>query len=64
VENSYTIKEETYLFNHKKIGRVQVQVIDRKLEQLAAEIMAGQTTQLELLARVDEITGMLVNLLQ
>jgi uncharacterized protein YaaR (DUF327 family) len=41
-----------------------VQVIDRKLEQLAAGIMAGQLTQLNLLARVDEITGLLVNLLQ
>ncbi|MDR2110838.1 MAG: YaaR family protein [Spirochaetaceae bacterium] len=64
VQNSYALKEETYLFNHKKAAKVRIQVIDRKLEQLAAEILAGQTTQLELLARVDEITGMLVNLLQ
>jgi uncharacterized protein YaaR (DUF327 family) len=64
VENGYGIKEETYLFNHKKHIKVQVEVIDRKLEQLAAGIMAGQITQLELLARVDEITGLLVNLLQ
>jgi uncharacterized protein YaaR (DUF327 family) len=41
-----------------------VQVVDQKLEQLAAGIMAGQTTQLELLARIDEIAGILVDLLQ
>jgi uncharacterized protein YaaR (DUF327 family) len=64
VENGYGIKEETYMFNHKKHIKVQVEVIDRKLEQLAAGIMAGQVNQLELLARVDEITGLLVNLLQ
>ncbi|MDR2020351.1 MAG: YaaR family protein [Treponema sp.] len=64
VENGYGIKEETYMFNHKKYVKVQVEIIDRKLEQLAAGIMAGQVNQLELLARVDEITGLLVNLLQ
>ncbi|MDR2185878.1 MAG: YaaR family protein [Treponema sp.] len=64
VENGYGTKEETYMFNHKKHIKVQVEVIDKKLEQLAAGIMAGQVNQLELLARVDEITGLLVNLLQ
>jgi uncharacterized protein YaaR (DUF327 family) len=64
VENGYGIKEETYMFNHKKYMKVQVEVIDGKLEQLAAGIMAGQVNQLELLARVDEITGLLVDLLQ
>ncbi|MDR1374235.1 MAG: YaaR family protein [Treponema sp.] len=64
VENGYGIKEETYLLNRRKHIKVQVEVIDRKLEQLAAGIMAGQINQLELLAKVDEITGILVNLLQ
>jgi uncharacterized protein YaaR (DUF327 family) len=39
-------------------------VVDQKLERLAAGIMAGQVTQLEILAKVDEITGILVNLLR
>jgi uncharacterized protein YaaR (DUF327 family) len=64
LQNGYDVKEESYMLNHKKHIKVQVQVIDQKLEQLAAAVMSGQTTQLELLARVDEITGLLVNLLQ
>ncbi|MDR0569574.1 MAG: DUF327 family protein [Spirochaetaceae bacterium] len=40
-----------------------VQVVDTKLEQLAAGILAGQTTQLEILRRLEEITGLLVDLL-
>jgi uncharacterized protein YaaR (DUF327 family) len=65
VENSYVLEEMTSgvnLLRRKKFTLVQV--VDRKLEQLAAGIMAGQTNQLELLARIDEIAGILVNLLQ
>jgi uncharacterized protein YaaR (DUF327 family) len=64
VENSYTLEEKTSgvnLLRRKKF--TMVQVVDRKLEQLAAGIMAGQTNQIELLARIDEIAGILVNLL-
>jgi uncharacterized protein YaaR (DUF327 family) len=64
VENSYTLEEKTSganLLRRKKFTLVQV--VDRKLERLAAGIMAGQTNQLELLARIDEIAGILVNLL-
>jgi uncharacterized protein YaaR (DUF327 family) len=43
---------------------VQVQVIDKKLEDLAAGILGSQTNQLELAARLEEITGLLVDLLQ
>ncbi|MDR0708562.1 MAG: DUF327 family protein [Spirochaetaceae bacterium] len=65
VENSYTLEEKTSganLLRRKKFTLVQV--VDKKLEQLAAGIMAGQTNQLELLARIDEIAGILVNLLR
>ncbi len=41
-----------------------VRVIDAKLEQLAAGMIASQKDQLDLLARVDEINGMLVDLSQ
>jgi uncharacterized protein YaaR (DUF327 family) len=64
VENSYVLEEKTNsvnLLRRKKFTLVQV--VDRKLEQLAAGIMAGQTDQLEMLARIDEIAGILVNLL-
>ncbi|MDR0759272.1 MAG: DUF327 family protein [Treponema sp.] len=65
VENSYVLEKKTSgvsLLRRKKFTLVQV--VDRKLEQLAAGIMAGQTNQLELLAHIDEIAGILVNLLQ
>jgi uncharacterized protein YaaR (DUF327 family) len=38
-------------------------VVDQKLDRLAAEILAGQVSQLELLAKLEEITGLLVDLL-
>jgi uncharacterized protein YaaR (DUF327 family) len=65
VENGYTIEEQTSGVNvlrRKKFTLVQV--VDRKLESLAASILANQVTQIEMLARIDEIAGLLVNLLQ
>jgi len=40
----------------------QIQVVDTKLEELAAAILSGQTTQLERVSRMNEITGLLVDL--
>jgi len=40
----------------------QVQVVDRKLDELAAAILSGQTTQLQRVSKLDEITGLLVDL--
>jgi len=71
VENSYEVQSVTGL--KKKIvvhGETrwievnyrQVQVIDRKLEELAAGILSGQITQLERVSKIDEITGLLVDL--
>jgi uncharacterized protein YaaR (DUF327 family) len=39
-------------------------VIDQKLERLAADILSAQMAQLTLLARIEEINGLLVDLLQ
>jgi uncharacterized protein YaaR (DUF327 family) len=65
VENSYALEEHTSGANLLKRQKFTlVQVVDRKLEQLAAGILSGQVVQLELLTRIDEITGLLVNLLQ
>ncbi|MDR0450835.1 MAG: YaaR family protein [Treponema sp.] len=41
-----------------------VQVVDRKLEEMAARLLSDQLSQLELLARLEEINGLLVDLLQ
>ncbi|GHV75512.1 hypothetical protein AGMMS49942_03330 [Spirochaetia bacterium] len=64
MENGYTVKTESYLFNHEKRRKVQIEVVDQKLEALASGILSGQLRQLELLARLDEITGLLVDLMQ
>jgi uncharacterized protein YaaR (DUF327 family) len=64
VEHSYSVRTEKYLFNHEKRRKVQIEVVDRKLEQLAEGILSGQIGQIELLSRLDEITGLLVDLMQ
>jgi uncharacterized protein YaaR (DUF327 family) len=64
VANGYEVKTESYLHNHEKRRKVQIEVVDRKLEQLAAGILSGQLGQVDILARLDEITGLLVDLLQ
>jgi uncharacterized protein len=40
-----------------------VEVIDGKLESLATAVLAGQADQMEILRRIDEIRGLLVDLL-
>ena len=46
----------------KKVVYHQVKVIDQKLEELAAAILSGQAEQLERVSKIDEITGLLVDL--
>jgi uncharacterized protein YaaR (DUF327 family) len=41
---------------------ITVQVVDRKLEELAAVLLSGQRQQLELSARLEEIHGLLIDL--
>lgn len=63
VENGYTAEERVSGFNILKRKKFTlIQVVDRKLEQLAAGILSGQKSQLEILARVEEINGLLVDL--
>jgi uncharacterized protein YaaR (DUF327 family) len=79
VERGYTTEQQTGIPNSLKPGfnwrrgaaqsrdrtvYTLIQVADRKLEQLAAGILAGQLPQLDLLARVDEINGILIDLVQ
>jgi len=64
VENSFTV--EKFQTRHREFKNlkpyVQIKVIDQKLEELAAAILTGQTTQLERVSKLDEITGLLVDL--
>jgi uncharacterized protein YaaR (DUF327 family) len=65
VENGYSVEERVSggnILKRKKF--TMIQVVDRKLEQLAAGILAGQRSQLDILARVEEIAGLLVDLIR
>jgi uncharacterized protein YaaR (DUF327 family) len=79
VEYGYRVEQKEGVPNYQKPGykgsfedpefmkrklHTRILVVDRKLEQLAAGILSGQTTQLELLAHIEEITGILIDLLQ
>ncbi len=65
VERSYAVEEKTSggnILKRKKFYRIAI--IDESLEKLAAEILRNQRDKLEILRRVDEIYGMLVDLLR
>jgi uncharacterized protein YaaR (DUF327 family) len=65
VKYGYTTEKQvsgTNLLKRKNFTLVRV--VDTKLEQLAAGILAGQTAQLDILHRLEEITGLLVDLMQ
>ena len=71
VENGYEIykvqgiKKKTVIRGEtewKDVVYQQVRVVDQKLEELAAAILSGQASQLERVSKLDEITGLLVDL--
>ena len=79
VKNSYALEHEDGIPKFLKPGfsgrrgtpdalsqkkYTKIQVIDRKLEDLAAMLLASQVSQLEMISRLEEISGLLVDLLQ
>jgi uncharacterized protein YaaR (DUF327 family) len=79
VENGFTLEHEAGIPQFLKPGykgprgtpeamkrksHTKIQVIDKKLEDLAAMLLSGQRQQLELAARLEEIRGLLVDLMQ
>ena len=79
VENCYTLDKETGIPNFLKPGYkgprgtpeamrgnayTKIAVIDKKLEEMAAMLLSSQMPQLELTARLEEIKGLLVDLLE
>ena len=63
VERSFSVEQKTSGRNIlKRNAYFRVSVIDESLEKLAAEILRNQRDNLEILRRVDEINGMLVDL--
>jgi uncharacterized protein YaaR (DUF327 family) len=62
---AYQIQEKTTGMGFKKRKKYAlIVVVDEKLEQLAIGILQTQKDQLEILRRVDEIRGLLVDLMQ
>jgi len=65
VKNGFDTKEQASGVNiMKRKVHTLVQVVDQKLEQLASAVLSGQSSQLDLLARLEEINGLLVDLLE
>ena len=79
VENGFTLEHEAGIPKFLKPGYsgprgtpeamkqnryTKIQVIDKKLEDLAAMLLSGQRQQLNLAARLEEIQGLLVDLLR
>ena len=63
VERSYSVEQKSSGRNVlKRNVYYRVAVIDESLERLAAEILRNQRDKLEILRRVDEINGMIVDL--
>ncbi len=64
VHNSYDVTEHTSGRNVLKRKKfTQLEVIDQKLDQLAAGILFNQKDQIHMLARVEEINGLLIDML-
>ena len=71
VENCYELQElqgvvKKTVFRGKTEWRTktfqQVRIVDHKLNQLAADIITKHITELDLKSKIDEITGLLVDL--
>lgn len=63
-EKMLTLEEKVSGVNILKRKRFTlIKVIDTKLESLAAEVLRSQREQLKILSKVDEINGLLVDLL-
>jgi uncharacterized protein len=63
VERSLRVEETTSSPNILRQKRFTlVQVIDRKLDRLVSEVLQSQRGNLEILGRIDEINGLLVDL--
>ena len=64
VERSFAVEQKTSGRNIlKRNAYYRISVIDESLEKLAAEILRNQRDNLEILRRVEEINGMLVDLM-
>lgn len=64
VNTVYAVEEKNSSKNLLKRKKyTQIAIIDEKLEHFAAEILSSQRDKLDILARLDEIYGLLIDLL-
>ncbi|MCL1813370.1 MAG: YaaR family protein [Treponema sp.] len=74
IENSYDTEEQTSRLKILKQSNgveireqkkfTMIKIIDSKLEGMAAAILQGQLNQLQILEKLDEIKGLLIDLLE
>ena len=62
VKNSYEIENKHRLKGRKRVVYTVVQVVNEKLDSLAADILMNQRDQLRILSRLEEINGLIVDL--
>ncbi|WP_428770702.1 YaaR family protein [Treponema sp. HNW] len=63
VDNSYELEIREQRKGKKRRQLITVQTINAKLDELAADILYNQADQLKILAKIDEIHGVLVDFL-
>lgn len=70
IKNSYDIEQyetketvDTRRGKRKRHKFTQIDVIDKKLDQLASDVLYNHADRLQILAKVDEINGILVDLI-
>ena len=79
VENCYSLGKEAGIHKFEKPGYkgpkwtdeakkqnayTKINIIDKKLEDMAAMLLSGQKQQLEITSRLEEIKGLLIDLLE
>jgi len=62
VNNAFAVEKSQTRRRGKTKINVQIQIIDKKLDELAAAILSGQASQLEMVSKIGEIRGLLVDL--
>jgi len=62
VDNAFALEKSQTRRRGKTKIHVQIQIIDKKLDELAAAILSGQASQLEMVSKIGEIKGLLVDL--
>ena len=63
IDNSYELEIREQRKGKKRRQLITVQTINAKLDELAADILYNQADQLKILAKIDEIHGILVDFL-